>query len=804
MNELSIFMAGIDTPRHGFEVRAYGIDLGTTNSSVAMASWMPGQKPQCQVLEIDQPLWPVGYVTSPLVPSVVALMGNGSSVIGEGAKILRASPQETNLFPERNLFYETKNDIGLRKTYYRAPEAFDHSSKIAGHILRFLKEALQKNEKKKTLQLNVTVPASFQLNQCRDTLLACKYAGLKLQEDNLLDEPTAALIDYIMSEGSERLAPAGSTTHCVVFDFGGGTCDVSVLEITADKKTRQLLISQIAVSRYHRLGGGDLDAAIVHEYLIPALLEKNNLAPLELTWAEKKRVLEPQLLSTAEALKEAICREIEQVKRFGNYDTADKENIIARQPDIDVSLGKRTFHLARPTLSAAQWESLLAPFLDRDLLYARQTDYRLTQSIFAPLQDALDRAGLKPEDIDFCMMAGGSSLIPQVRQALKDYFSRGIVVYFKDPKRMQVAVARGAAWNSLYKAITGKNLIRPVLHEGLSLVTQGDILHPLIPAQSYLPYPGNGDWARVELEVPPQKSAFIDSLLFKVLGTKEKQTIFHEIWDIPGSVAAGEEIVMEYRITAGKEFQCQVYLKEDPDVVFEHTVENPLVNIVNPGSIRLLIEEKEEELKKVNGGSEENRDDFVQLAEWYAELNQKERALNWLKTALHKLGRSDGTILNLQGNYYGELGDHAREEKFYREADKAAPNWGGPLFNLALSFYNRGIYKEAIDNLEQAMKKDDRQGPYLTLKAMCLERRDDGGDQKALYNQAIKAFGPPAGLSDWELGWYMKAAQKANDAKAIKAGEKENEKRRKKDDTDTDEEITLPKIKGGALQRRFG
>ncbi|MBN1365161.1 MAG: Hsp70 family protein, partial [Syntrophaceae bacterium] len=443
-------------------------------------------------------------------------------------------------------------------------------------------------------------------------------------------------------------------------------------------------------------------------------------------------------------------------------------------------------------------------FLDRDLLYARQTDFRLTQSIFAPLQDALDRAGLKPEDIDFCMMAGGSSLIPQVREALKDYFSKSAIGYFKDPMRMQVAVARGAAWNSLYKAITGKNLIRPVLHEGLSLVTQGDVLYSLIPAQSSLPYPGNGDWARVELEVPPQKSTFIDSLLFKVVGTKDRHTIFNEIWDIPGSVAAGEELVMEYRITAGKEFQCQAYLKEDPDVVFEHTVENPLVNVVNPGSIRLLIEEKEEELKKIDGGSEKNRDDYIQLAHWYAELNQKERALNWLKTALHKLGHSDGAILNLQGNYYGELGDHAREEKFLREADKAAPYWGGPLFNLALSFYNRGKYKDAMDALERAMKKDDTKGPYLTLKAMCVERGDAGGDQKALYNQAIKAFGPIAGLTDWELGWYLTAVQKVKDTKAVKEAEKEKAKRQKKDASDRDEEVCLPKIKGGALMRIFG
>ena len=102
---------------------------------------------------------------------------------------------------------------------------------------------------------------------------------IDLQDDDLLDEPTAALIDYIMSEGAERIVEAGRTIQCVVFDFGGGTCDVSVLEITADNKTKQILMSQIAVSRYHRLGGGDLDAGIALVVAIYSALKKHSASP---------------------------------------------------------------------------------------------------------------------------------------------------------------------------------------------------------------------------------------------------------------------------------------------------------------------------------------------------------------------------------------------------------------------------------------------------------------------------------------------------------------------------------------------
>jgi len=760
---------------------------------------LPGEKPVCRVLEIEQPLWPAGAMTSPLVPSVVAILDNEKAIVGEGAKRLRTRPQEANLFPERSLFYETKNEMGLRKTYHRAPESFNHSSKIAGHLLSFLKNAALQDEQDEQVKFCVTVPASFQINQRRDTLLACSYAGIDFQDDDLLDEPTAALIDYIMSEGADRVVEAGRTTHCVVFDFGGGTCDVSVMEITADKKTKQVLMSQTTVSRYHRLGGGDLDTAIVHEHLIPGLLIENSIGPLDLSWAEKKRGLEPQLLGTAEALKEALCREIDRLKKFGKYDECVKDDVMARQPGINIHLGKRSFHLSRPTLTAAQWEALLSPFLDKDLLYARETEFRLTQSILAPLQDALDRAGRKPEEIDFCLMVGGSSLIPQVREAVEKYFQKSSVGFFQDPLAIQLSVARGAAWNSLYKSITGRSLIRSMVHDTLALVTKGGILYPLVPDQTVLPYPSQDAWARVELIVPPYEELFVDKLLFKIVTSSDGQTILHEIWDIPENVTAGTELVLEYQITAGKQLHCRAFLKEDPHKTFEHSVENPFVNVVNPSSTRLLIEEKEEELKKLGGGTDDNRDDFIQLARWYAELDQKERALDWLRAALSKRGRPDAEIMNLQAINYGDLGDHEREEKLYREADLATASWDGPLFNLALSFYHRGMYRKAIETIEAAIKKGGDSGARLTLKAMCQEKANAQEDSKPIYANALTSFDPLTTLSDWELGWYLTAARGAGDENAVEKAEMEKNKRKKKGKLDPEMEGWLLEVKGGLV-----
>ena len=213
------------------KIRALGIDLGTTNSAAAELTWDPasGERPKIRVLEIEQPTREGSY-SSPLVPSVVAILPDGQAWVGEGAKRLRAFPVEYGLSFEKNLFYDTKNEMGLRKTYFRAPEAFNHASKIGGRVLRFIKEEASKAMAGEADALSVTVPASFMLNQRRDTLLAASSAGLDIADGDLLDEPTAALIDFIMTErvdiaslSQERPVP------CVVFDFGGGTCDVTVV-----------------------------------------------------------------------------------------------------------------------------------------------------------------------------------------------------------------------------------------------------------------------------------------------------------------------------------------------------------------------------------------------------------------------------------------------------------------------------------------------------------------------------------------------------------------------------------------------
>jgi molecular chaperone DnaK (HSP70) len=126
----------------GRQVRAFGIDLGTTNSVVAEATWSSAEPEVAGIrcIEIDQPTQQ-GLYTSALVPSVVALV-DGREYVGEGAKRLVAQGPGLGLQRNRDFFYETKNDIGTSRAYHRAPEDYGDALAIGAKILGFLKRAV--------------------------------------------------------------------------------------------------------------------------------------------------------------------------------------------------------------------------------------------------------------------------------------------------------------------------------------------------------------------------------------------------------------------------------------------------------------------------------------------------------------------------------------------------------------------------------------------------------------------------------------------------------------------------------------
>jgi hypothetical protein len=138
----------------------------------------------------------------------------------------------------------------------------------------------------------------------------------------------------------------------------------------------------------------------------------------------------------------------------------------------------------------------------------------------------------------------------------------------------------------------------------------------------------------------------------------------------------------------------------------------------------------------------------------------------------------------------GELGDHKREEKFYREAGSLA-RWGGPWFNLALAQLRLGKIAEAIDSTNRALLAE-RRAPYLVLRAMLAEKVENESERGEALKEAISSFNPISAQSDWELGWYVTAVRMLGEERALLDAEAELKRRARSGTRERNDEGHLP------------
>jgi molecular chaperone DnaK (HSP70) len=758
-------------------LRVIAIDLGTTNSTVAEIAWHPdeGLAGPARCLVVKQETAEGDYFNA-LVPSVVAIHG-GKVWVGEGAKRLRARAPELALKQNENLFFECKNEIGNQKTYHRAPEGYRSAAEVGGKVLKFLYEAaLSDNDLPLARAVVTTVPASFQTAQRRDTIKAAELAGIKMQGGDLMDEPVAAFLDYLFEHGADLASELQEPKRLVVFDFGGGTCDVAVFRLRAIRGG-PLQTESLAVSRYHRLGGGDIDKAIIHEVLIPQLCSQNEISQHDLGYEDKKIFIEPAYLGVAEALKISLCTEISRLIKFNQYDGGDKEAVSAKLPGIyPCQFRGRSLALKAPKLTAAEFEKLLEPFLDRDMLFARETEYRMTQSIFAPITDALDRSGLDREEVDWCLLVGGSSLIPQVIRAVQRFMSQARLLTYQDRESVQTAVARGAAYHALSLALFGRGVVQPVCHDRIAIRTRSGLVE-LIPKGVSLPFPASEGFKKSHALVVPEIALTQGiELRVEIVAGEEERVLGSGIWDITPPVNKGEPLLLEFRFDDNQVLDLKLRLADKGQgKPFKMTLENPLTNVVNPWVEKMEIDDLEEKLRTGKIPKARMVDVIIEVARKYAKIGHREKAIEYLQRALRSKNRPDGYILNLIGIYFAELGDHEKAAKYYQEAAQL-PGWEIAWFNLALGLKRQGKYRDAKVFIDKALERE-QQAPYLVLKAQLAEAAENMAEREACLTEAMSIFGPISSLDDWELGWFLTAAKMVGYQKKAEKAEKERRRR---------------------------
>ncbi len=429
MNQIK--QKGLNNKVNSIMGKIIGIDLGTTNSCVS-------------VMEGNEPVVISNSEGKRTTPSIVAFVDGGERKVGDPAKRQAiTNPTKTIYSIKRfmgSTFDEVKSEIG--RVPYKVVKGDNNTPRveiddrkytpqeISAMILQKMKKTAEDYLGHEVTEAVVTVPAYFNDSQRQATKEAGEIAGLTIKR--IINEPTAAALAY-------GLDKKGIDQKIVVFDFGGGTHDVSILELGDG------VFEVLSTDGDTHLGGDDVDNAII-DWLAAEFKSDEGL---DLT-------KDPMAL---QRLKEAA----EKAKIELSSTTSTEINLPYIMPVDGVPK-----HLVR-TLQRSKFEQLIASIVERTI---------------APCRSALKSAGLTTKDIDEVILVGGSTRIPVIQDAVKNFFgkeaSKGV-----NPDEV---VAIGAAIQG--GVLTGEVkdvLLLDVIPLSLGIETMGGVLTKLIEANTTIP-----------------------------------------------------------------------------------------------------------------------------------------------------------------------------------------------------------------------------------------------------------------------------------------------------------------------------
>ena len=407
-----------------------GIDLGTTNSVVAI---MEGKEPKVIANEEG----------GRLTPSVVAFDDKGEVLVGQIARRQAITNPENTIYSVKRFMgrkFDEVQDETKRVPYkvVRAPNgdaAIEIRGKrysppeISARILGKLKRAAEEFLGDKTPEAVITVPAYFNDAQRQATKDAGRIAGLDVKR--IVNEPTAAALAYGLDKGKDHLI--------AVYDFGGGTFDISVLEVG------EKVVEVVSTNGDTHLGGDDIDDTVM-TWLIAEFKKDQGIDV-----AKDKMVLQ--------RLKEA----------------AEKAKIeLSSVQETEINLPFLTADASGPKhlqikLSRSKLEQLMGPLIDRAL---------------EPTKKALSDAGKSPSEIAEVVLVGGSTRIPMVQKQVKEFFG-------KEPHKgvnPDEVVALGAAVQAGVLSGEVKDiLLLDVTPLTLGIETLGGVMTPMIPRNTTIP-----------------------------------------------------------------------------------------------------------------------------------------------------------------------------------------------------------------------------------------------------------------------------------------------------------------------------
>lgn len=463
-----------------------GIDLGTTNTTVSIAYMSPTGKLHAETLDIGQVDEYGNFIEEKLLPSVLYIDENSVPYVGRYAKkMARMEPQFTASKAKRYIGEDKKYRWKMANGQYFTP------LEVSSFYLKAAKNAVEKRFLNQKIDgAVITIPANFNFQQQGATREAAVLAGFDRNKIIMIPEPTAALIDFLNQEKETSDAHSAfdltnGPKNVLVFDLGGGTCDVTIHRVSRNDQGG-FDITELSISQYTELGGADFDDLIMKKlmdkWLQKVISEKHFTRQQfhELPQHVRLQIRE-SLLAMAEEAKVQISNKInmtvqmsmsgksyvelsEEQKR--SFDTYNFTQLMSNVPEeLRVSL----------QITKAEIDEAIRPLLDAQ--YAKEEKKCIEYPIRNAIKEA--RVPLTFSDIDYVFLVGGMTYYPTVQERIYQLFDRRIVPLM--PTNSMYTVSRGAA---IYHYNRSKIRLAHIDQEG-GYPSEGETRH-IMPQNIYI------------------------------------------------------------------------------------------------------------------------------------------------------------------------------------------------------------------------------------------------------------------------------------------------------------------------------